>query len=202
MKRIRKIYREEEHKMYRSDMIERAYDLGFAYERDFSGCAQSAIAAIQDALGIRNDYIFKSASGLAVGIGKLGDGPCGGYSGGAIVISMFIGRVRERFDNDVENRRMSYKLVKELHDRYMQKYGSVICSDVQKSVFGRSYNLWDGEEFKNFEKDGAHIDKCTSVVGNASAWTVEIILDFIERMNVSVKDFSFMKSVVELGKFM
>jgi len=185
------------------DIIKKnAYDLGFAYERDCRGCAQSAIAAIQDAIGVRNDYIFKSASGMAAGMCKLGDGPCGGYSGGVMVISTFIGRVRERFDDDAENRRLSYSLGKFLHDKYMETYGSIICSDIQKVVFGKSYNLLDDEDCESFERDGAHVDKCTSVIGNASAWAVEIILNILIKKNLDIVNFSFMESIIELGKFL
>jgi len=190
------------HIIDRDMIIKNAYDLGFAYEQDCRGCAQSAIAAIQDAIGVRNDYIFKSASGMAAGMGKLGDGPCGGYSGGAMVISTFIGRVRERFDNDDENRRLSYSLVKLLHDRYIKVYGSVICSGVQKKIFGRVYDLWSDENSDKFEKAGAHIDKCTCVVGSASSWATEIILDILEEKNLKISDFSFMQSNIELGKYL
>ena len=35
-------------------IFKKAYDLGFAYERDYMGCAQCVIAALQDTLDIRN----------------------------------------------------------------------------------------------------------------------------------------------------
>lgn len=59
----------------------------------------------------------------------------------------------------------------------MEEYGGVVCKDVQTSVLGRSYNFWDDDEREEFFAAGGRVDKCPSVVGNASKWAVEIILD-------------------------
>jgi hypothetical protein len=42
---------------------EKAYELGKEYEKSYMGCSQCAIAALQDALDMRNDDIFKAATG-------------------------------------------------------------------------------------------------------------------------------------------
>ena len=60
--------------------MNKAHKLGFEYEKQYRGCSQCTVAAIQDAFGIRNDFIFQAASGLGAGGGLLGDGMCGGYS--------------------------------------------------------------------------------------------------------------------------
>jgi len=39
------------------------------------------------------------------------------------------------------------------------------------------------------EEDGAHIDKCTVVVGDASSWAIEVLLNEIARRGLSIKDF-------------
>ena len=175
--------------MDRDDHIKRAYELGFRFERDYHGCAQSTIAAVQDSLGIRNDTVFQTASGIAGGGGGIGDGVCGGYSGGCIVMGMFFGRRRKKFDNDNENKATAYRLARSLHDRFKEKYGSVICREVQTKIFGRCYNLLDSEDKKLFEEAGAHDDKCTCVVGDASAWVTEILLEEIEKKGLNLGDF-------------
>ena len=62
-------------------VAERAYELGKEYEKTCKGCSQCVIAALQDALNIRNDDIFKAATGLAGGGGGAIDGSCGSYVG-------------------------------------------------------------------------------------------------------------------------
>ena len=89
--------------MQKDELLKKVYELGLAYERDYRSCSQCTGGSIQDVLGMRNDFIFKASYGLAGGYANLGDGPCGGYSGGSMMISLFFGRRREYFDGDLEN---------------------------------------------------------------------------------------------------
>jgi C_GCAxxG_C_C family probable redox protein len=173
--------------------LQKAYDLGFKGEREYRGCAQCAIAAIQDALGIRNDYVYKAGSGLAGGAGECTDGLCGGYSGAIMVMSSFFGRTRpeEGSKKGRQDKYVSFKMTAELHDRFIAKYGSVICSGIQKCIFGRSFDLRDDEQKQQFRDAGAHEldDKCCSVVGTGARWGTELILKEIEERGLSLKDF-------------
>ena len=120
--------------MKKESYIKKAYDLGFKYEKDYHGCAQSTIAAVQDSLGIRNDFVFKVTSGLAGGCGGIGDGMCGGYSGGSIVMCTFFGRRRDKFDNDNEDKECCNQMVRLLHDKFIEQYGSIICREIQAEM--------------------------------------------------------------------
>jgi len=44
-------------------------------------------------------------------------------------------------------------------------------------LFGRTFNLMDKDDYAEFEKMGAHVDKCTSVSGNTAKWAAEILID-------------------------
>jgi len=175
--------------MDKSYLSEKAYNLGFEYEKKYKGCSQCTIAAVQDTIGIRNDYIFKAGSGLAGGCGLLRDGVCGGYSGGIMIMSTFFGRGKDKFDDDRNDKHCSYHMAIALHDLFIETYGSIICKDIHHKIFGRSYDLWDPEDKKAFEKAGAHADKCTGVVANASKWTLGLIVDEIEKRGLSINDF-------------
>ncbi|ODV49185.1 MULTISPECIES: C-GCAxxG-C-C family protein [Methanohalophilus] len=71
----------------------------------------------------------------------------------------------------------SSKLSRIVREEFIDEYGSIICNDIQKEVFGKSYNLWDPQEFEAFEEAGGHDDKCPSVTGNAAKWTAKVLLD-------------------------
>jgi hypothetical protein len=105
------------------------------------------------------------------------------------MMSAFFGRVRSKIDGDRENKTRSLKLAAALNERYVDKYGSVICREVQERIFGRSYDLWDSTEKKLFEEAGGHVDKCTTVVADAAGWATELILEEIERRGLSLSDF-------------
>ncbi|MDD5206200.1 MAG: C-GCAxxG-C-C family protein [Desulfobacterales bacterium] len=78
------------------NIIQRALSLGFEYEKIITGCCQCSIAAIQDAIGIPNDAVFKAGSGLTAGGGLSCQGSCGGYTGGVMVMSSVIAFTAKR----------------------------------------------------------------------------------------------------------
>jgi hypothetical protein len=67
-------------------------------------------------------------------------------------------------------------LVKRLYDKFVEEFGSCVCRDVQQKIFGKSFNLWDTEEYKEFEAMGGHRDKCPDVTGKVARWVAEILL--------------------------
>ena len=69
------------------------------------------------------------------------------------------------------------RMVRDLHDRYVEEYESIECAHVHMKLFGRTINQWDEEEFQEFLRLGGHDDKCTRVVGNVAIWTVEILAE-------------------------
>lgn len=170
-------------------LIDTAFNLGFEYEKKYRGCAQCTVAAVQDTLNLENDTLFKAASGLGAGCGLLCDGVCGGYSGGIMVMSSLFGRRRKKIDNDDEEKYCAFRMAKFLHDKFINEYGSVICNEIHHKIFGKTYNLWNANEKEEFNNDGAHESKCTTVVGNASSWIVQLILEEAETRDGKLQDF-------------
>jgi C_GCAxxG_C_C family probable redox protein len=159
---------------------EKAYELGKEYEKVYRGCSQCVVAALQDALGIRNDDVFKAATGLAGGGCGTIDGSCGAYLGSIMVLGSLIGRERDKFD-DFTNMALdsrAFQLYRKFRDKYIQEYGSVICRNIQTKVLGRPYYITDPDDMEKFEAAGGHDDRgCPVVVGKAAWWMAELILE-------------------------
>ena len=154
------------------NLSERAFEIGFKYEREYGYCSQCTYAAVKEVLGIGSDDVFKAAYGLAGGSASMGTGNCGAYSGGILAICSKYGR--ERFTD--EKSEIAGGLCRKLHSKFIEEYESCICHDIQKKIFGRSFNFLDPEDVEEFGKAGGHVDKCTSVVGKAAKWVTEILL--------------------------
>lgn len=168
----------DRHSLRRAALMKDAYRRGYRYEQIYRGCAQCAMAAVSDITGKEDSAMFRAANGLAAGMGLMGDGACGGYSGGILTFGMYAGRRKDFFDGDKDEKDKNAALVRRLHDKFTACYGSVICRDVQNTIFGRSFHITEEEDKRAFEEMGAHtLDKCTAVVGMAAAWTVEILFD-------------------------
>lgn len=153
----------------------RACELAAGFEKTCTGCAQSTVAGILDAMGIENDDVFKAASGLADGLGLTGDGTCGALVGGSMVISYLVGRERKDFSNMLKAAK-SYYMVKELHDQFVKEYGTCRCHDLQQSLIGRTFDLWDQAQLAEAMKSGM-LDHCSKVVGTAARLATRIILE-------------------------
>jgi C_GCAxxG_C_C family probable redox protein len=161
----------------REELIERAYQLGFDYEKKYRGCSQCTIAAIYDTLDFNDDNVFKAATGFAGGGGLTGISVCGGYAAGVMAISHLCGRERSNFSDPDGIRFRTFKLIREFTRRYTQELGSIICREIQTRIFGRPFYIADPDDFAKFEAAGGHDDKCTQVVGLATRLAVEYILE-------------------------
>jgi C_GCAxxG_C_C family probable redox protein len=161
-------------KEQRQEILERAFETGKNYETKNGGCPQCTLAAIFDVLGIENDAVFKAAAALADGVGLTGDGHCGALSGGTMAIGYLYGREKKDF-TDIMKLVPSNLMAKELRDRFVEKYGTVRCHDLQNKFFGRFYNLYDPAELEAAFKGGM-LDTCSTVVGEVARMTVDIIL--------------------------
>ena len=144
---------------------------------DYHGCAQALVGALQEVLGIENPDIFKASSGLGGGIGlSCLSSACGGLSGGTLILSHLYGRTRSGIEDKEGRRMVAYGLASNLLEKYRNKYGTLICKEIQEQVFGRSFDLRKPEDFKAFVDSGGHSHICPNVVGNAARMTIEVIL--------------------------
>jgi C_GCAxxG_C_C family probable redox protein len=160
--------------------FQKAYELGFSYEREYKGCGQCTFAALQDALEVRNsdtDAIFKAATGFAAGVAQQIDGSCGAYVAGAMMLGYLIGRRRDNFTDPEKTRFKTFAIVSKLHRKFIEEYGTVTCGSIHTKIMGRPFYIKDPDELRKFDEAGAHTDKCTRVVALASRWTAEILAD-------------------------
>jgi len=180
----------------KKSILEKAYNLGAEYEATATDCCQSTIAAIHDAIGCKNDEVFRAGSAFAGGLAFSWKGSCGALVGATMVIGQLYGRTREEFNFDAKREiddpnfdsisaTKGWKLAYELYEHFLVNYGSCICFDISNKVIGRSEvelfirpeSLSKLDIMNNIRKVSAHSKECCgSVVGNAAKWATEIIL--------------------------
>jgi C_GCAxxG_C_C family probable redox protein len=138
------------------------------------------ISAIFETLGIGDPKTIQAADSLAGGTALSTKGTCGALVGGLLAIGAVVGRTYEDFSAGERKRRV-FQYSKKLYDRFVEEYGSPICQDIHKKLFGRTFNLLDPKDYEEFDKAGAHVDKCPSVSGNTAKWAAEILLKIRKR---------------------
>ena len=164
----------------REEILQKVYDLAYKYEAERGSCPQCVFSAIMEVLKIGSPETVKAADGLAGGTALSTQGTCGALVGGIMAISAVVGRTYEDFSAGGYRRRV-FQYSKKLYDKFEEEYGSIICKDIHKKIFGRTFDFMDSNDYAEFEKLGGHVDKCTSVSGNVARWTAEIILDFLQK---------------------
>jgi len=148
----------------------RAYELGFEKEKKFGACSQMVLTTVQELLGTIDDSLIKASHSLAGGGAGCEDGTCGALAGGLLAIGSEFGRDVQKFGEDVD---ATYKeLGKILHDRFVNGFGSVVCSDVREKIDSLPVEIGTGDAEKEIL-----VSDCTGVVGVTGSWSVEILIN-------------------------
>ncbi len=176
--------REKYRGLSRQELIDKAYELGFNFEKNSYSCSQSTVAAVHELLNI-DDVVVKVATSLSGGTAEQFSGTCGALSGGVVVLAYFFGRPvdklspQERKQTNIDALFASFPAPQLLADRFWKEYGTILCPHIQRQLFGRTWWLLDPDDLDKFEKAGGHSDpdKCCHIVGTAARWVMEILLD-------------------------
>lgn len=164
----------------REEAIQKAFKLGFEGEKNRQSCSQASFNAISEVLGFKNELVFKCLSALEGGGADTGQCSCGAFSGALVAISYNFGRPYELWEKGVTYIK-SARLGQKLYNKFRKEYGSAICKEIQMVKFGRTFNFMEKVDFKAFEDMGGHENICTTIVGLASAWTIDILWDEISK---------------------
>lgn len=167
----------------KKEAMEKAFKLAYEGEASHGNCAQEAFHGITATLGVKNPQTFKSLSALEAGGALTTAGSCGAFVGGLVAISHFFGRTYEQWQEGKSYIKSS-ALGQKLYKKFMEEYDTVICREIHKKKYGRTFKLMDEEnlgidreELKVFEEMGAHENICTAVAGLAAMWVIDILWD-------------------------
>jgi len=171
----------------KDEIIRKSNELAIEYEEKYKGCGQCTFLAIIDALrwgGLEiipkdmEDRFFSGVCVLTGGVGLSGDGTCAAIASAALVIGLALGIRRETFD-ETGFRENCATVRNALLTKYYHKYTSLLCKDIQRRFFGKSWDLTradTGAEFLGITEGCVIME--TAMLGT------EIILDEFEKGNV------------------
>jgi C_GCAxxG_C_C family probable redox protein len=152
-------------------LAEQAYHKAMQYELDYGCCPQCVLATVQETVGYVDDSTIKASHGLSGGGGLMGQGACGALTGGLMAISAKFGRERDKLDSGrgINN----FKKSRDLVERFQQEFGGITCEDLQKQFTGRTYDMWNADEYKAF--GNARGNQCAHATALVTKWVVEIL---------------------------
>ena len=177
----------------KEDCIKRAQELAFEYQNTLVGCAHCSLSAVLDALREYDielvspevqDELFKAVIGLTGGAGNTHIGTCGAVFGSSFAISLAAGVGREEQEKIGKKARwVSYYKIKDgIGDKFLEKYGSIICRDILLKKFGMAFDSQypgrNKELFAHAQRVGCrNAGGCTISLGAGLA--TEVIWDMV-----------------------
>jgi len=152
-------------------LSERAYQIAFDYEVKFGCCPQCVLSAVKETVGLVTDETIKASHGLSGGGALSGRGVCGALSGGLVALGAKRGRDADKLHR---GRGMAnFQAGRELVDRFNQTFGGLTCEELQVRFAGRTYDMWNPEEYAAFGRERG--DKCAQASALVAKWVVEML---------------------------
>ena len=135
-------------------------------------CAKTAKEA-----QIRDDVCSIRASSNLCGGAGAASGSCGTYTCGQLALGLkYNSSVEEELENpalfDVTSRKFM-----EFRDRFLKEFGTTLCPEIHKQVFGRAYIYTKPEDAEAYFKITDHHIRCAETVERATRLIAEMLLE-------------------------
>jgi len=118
----------------KQETVQKAYDQAFITTPVHHSCSLGTLLALQQAFGVKDENVFKAASGLRGGIARKGS-TCGSFLGASLMLGMMSGSSIEesgapKEHYDPEASELPVQLVGELHDWFKNEFGTLTCDEI------------------------------------------------------------------------
>ncbi len=149
----------------------------------YSGCSQSVLLALQEGLMIGDKESFRAATVLSGGVARRGE-TCGALLGALMGLGLLIGREKMQdtaiyaaacAEADALATEFQCRVEKEF--KLKKPLKSTICWDIQKGIYGKSFDLRNTAQREEFYACGGHSDEgCPKVCRLAAEVAAEMLL--------------------------
>ena len=144
--------------------------------------------SLQEAFDIGDQESFKAATVLSGGVARKGE-TCGALLGGLLALGLVIGREDIK---DTQKYRDAMKpsdeIIGEFQKRLKETFKfdepleNTICREIQRRIYGESYDLTDPVSYKAFLDAGGHGDQgCPLVCAVAAEVTAEKLQELLDK---------------------
>jgi C_GCAxxG_C_C family probable redox protein len=127
---------------------------------------------------MKNDDIFKAASGFGGGIGMLGDA-CGALVGAGMILNLKYGRGRDEIES-MEKLKASCIPVAKLYKWFQTEFGSATCYDIRTRFGGGAFYDFSVPWQRELADKAEVFKQCSVLVGKAAAKAADILWDAFE----------------------
>ena len=138
-------------------------------------CSRSTLIGLKAYFDIPDDLI-RASSNLCGGA-VAASGSCGTYTCGQLALGLKYNRpLEEELENPAVFDVTSKKFM-EFRDRFLKEFGTTLCPEIHKQVFGRAYIYTKPEDAEAYFKITDHHIKCAATVERAIRLIAEMLLE-------------------------
>jgi len=165
----------------REQLVKKIAQTACNLEKEYHACSRSTLLAFEKHLNLGSDEAYKASLAFSGGVAGNCE-VCGALIGTLMAIGLAYGSEKSEFTVDTQDETLLEVKVRSnrVYDGFKEKFGSVRCSDVQKAIHGRSWNLRNPIEHEGFMKPEIH-DRCGDVAGLAAQLGAEAILSSVDK---------------------
>lgn len=142
-------------------------------------CSRSTLAGLAQEFDFIPEQLVTASASLCGGTGSA-SGSCGAYCAGLLAVGLYfnssIAQELAHRDEDVFGRTTAAKFT-EYRDRFLARYGTILCPKIQEQLFGRGYILSDPRDQQAFFELPGHAEVCAQVVAFAAGLAAEMIAE-------------------------
>jgi hypothetical protein len=138
-------------------------------------CARSTLEGLKSCFDFIPQDMVSASMSLAGGAGA-SSGSCGAFCSGLLAIGL---KFNPTTAADRADRRLRLKGKKKFiafRDAFLKEFGTTLCPELHKRLFGRSFVFTDEAQGAEFFAIADHAEKCAEIVGKAARMAAEILL--------------------------
>lgn len=162
--------------MTKDERIKKAVDAAVEAQIRDDICARSAMYGLKQVFDFIPEELVTASLSLAGGCGA-GSGSCGAYCAGLLAVGMKYNSTMKDEETDPDLIDIGCEKFIEYRDRFIKEMGTIMCPELHKKVFGRSYVFTDPVQHEEFGALEGHAEKCAEVVAAAVKVACEMMLD-------------------------
>lgn len=141
-------------------------------------CARSTMYGLKTYFPFITDEVVAATLSLIGGAG-ISSGSCGAYTSGLLAIGLKYNPLiaEESTAAGLAKKEKAMGKIIAFRDAFIREFGTTMCPEIHKLIFGRSFNLIQDQEREEFLSIPDHAEKCSQVVGKAVRMAAGLMLE-------------------------
>lgn len=141
-------------------------------------CARSTMYGLKTYFPFITDEIVAATLSLIGGAG-ISSGSCGAFTSGLLAVGLKYNPLlaEESTAAGLAKKEKAMGKIFAFRDAFIKEFGTTMCPEIHKLIFGRSFNLLRDQERDDFLSIPDHAQKCSQVVAKAVRMAAGIIFE-------------------------